>query len=109
VVRQPNRAPGECWQPFKRLLERRSLQDLVRKADLACIEAEQDRELSAGGIARRRAELCDQVLRKRRNFEPFEIAERALTENVNALERLSDRNPEQVQMLQRLKQALTDP
>jgi hypothetical protein len=78
------------------------------RVDLDCAEAEQDHELSAGGIARRRAELCDQAMSKLANFRPFEIAEQTLTNNINALERLSDPDPQQAEMLQRLKQALRD-
>ena len=85
-----------------------ALQDLVRSVDIACIEVEQSRELSPGAIARRRADFCDQALRKLVNFPAFEIAEKTLSENIVALERLSDRNPEQVQMLQKLTQALHD-
>ena len=48
-----------------------ALQDLVRSLDVACLEAEHDREPPAGGIARRRAELCDQALRKLVNFQTF--------------------------------------
>jgi hypothetical protein len=85
-----------------------ALQNLVRNVDLGCLEAEQDRELSAGGIARRRAELCDQALKKLVNFQPFEIAKKRLTENSDALERLSHRDPEEVQMLQKLTRAFHD-
>ena len=85
-----------------------ALQALVRGVDVACVEAEQDRELSAGRIVRRRAELGDQVLRKLVNFRPFGIAEQALSENIVALERLSQRDPEQIQMLDKSKQALVD-
>jgi hypothetical protein len=34
----------------------------IRNLDVARAEAEQDRELSASGIARRRAEICDQAM-----------------------------------------------
>ena len=40
------------------------------------------------------------------NFRPLEIAEQALTNNINALEGLSDPDPQQAEMLQKLKQAL---
>ena len=85
-----------------------ALQDFVRNVDSAVSRWSRDRELSAGAIARRRAELCDQALRKLVNFPAFEIAEKALSENIVALERLSNRDPEQVQMLQKLTQALHD-
>ena len=45
-----------------------ALQDLVRSLDVACLKAEHDRVLPTGGIARRRAELCDQTLRKLADF-----------------------------------------
>ena len=54
-----------------------ALQDLIRSVDVACMKARQDRELSAGGIARR-AEICDQALSKLVNFRAFEIAEKAM-------------------------------
>ncbi len=85
-----------------------ALQDFVRNVDLRCREAEQDRELAAGAIARRRTTIGDEAMSELANFRLFEIAERALTANIDALERLSDRDPEQAQMLERLKQALTD-
>lgn len=53
-------------------------------------------------------ELCDRALKKLVDFRPFEIAEKALTENIVALERLRDRDPEQAQALEKLKLALTD-
>lgn len=74
--------------------------------DVACGEAEHDREPSAGGIARRRAKLCDQALRTLANFRPFDIAQKALSENIVALETLNYRSPEQVKMLQKVTQAL---
>ena len=59
-------------------------------------------------VARRRAELCDQAMTKLINFRPSDIAEKALAENIDALERLTDRDTEQVQMHDKLKQALRD-
>lgn len=85
-----------------------ALQDLVRRLDVACVEVEQSCELSAGDIARRRANFCDQALRKLVNFAAFEIAAKALSENIVVLERLSARDPEQARMLQKLTQALHD-
>jgi hypothetical protein len=60
------------------------------------------------GIARRRAEICERTLIQLANFRSFEIAERALSESISSLERLSCRDPQQVQMLERLTQALKD-
>ena len=85
-----------------------ALKHLVRKSDLACAEVAEDRKLSAGAIADRRSEIRDQALKQLVNFPALETAEKALIANIEALERLSERDPEQVQMLQMLKQALTD-
>ncbi len=85
-----------------------ALHVLVRKADFDCAAAEKDSKLFAGGIARRRAEICDHAMLRLTNFGPFQIAEKSVSDKINSLERLSDRDPEQVQMLQRLKRALTD-
>lgn len=42
------------------------------------------------------------------SFAAFESAEKALSENIAALKNLSNRDSEQVQMLQKLTQALHD-
>ena len=42
------------------------------------------------------------------DFRPFEIPEKALTDNVIALERLSDPDPRQALMRDKLNQALRD-
>jgi hypothetical protein len=105
-LRWPKRGTAIVWTKAHDCVD--ALQDLVRSVDTACIEVEQSRELSPGAIARRRAEVCDQALSKLVNFSAFEIAENALSENIVALERLSNRDPEQVQMLQKLTQALHD-
>ena len=105
-LRWPKRGTTIAWTTAHECVE--ALQDFVRDVDLGCLEAEQDRQLSAGAIARRRAEICDQALRKLANFPAFDIAENTLSENIVALERLSNRNPEQVKMLQKLTQALHD-
>ncbi len=68
----------------------------------------EDPELNASGIACRLTEICDQALRKLMKFAPFEIATKAVTESIVTLERLTDRDPEQVQQLQKLKQAFQD-
>ena len=105
-MRWPQSGASVAWTKAQYSVD--VLQDLVRSLDIACVEAEQSRELSAGAVVRRRAELCDQALRKLLNFAAFEIAEKALSENIVALESLSNRNPEQAQMLQKMMQALHD-
>ncbi len=42
------------------------------------------------------------------NFRPFEVAEKVLSENIAALERLNERSPEQARMLEKLTKALAD-
>lgn len=105
-LRWPESGSSIAWTKAHDCVD--AFQDVIRKVDLGCLEAEQSRELFAGGIARRRAELCDQALRNLVNFQPFEIAKKRLTENIDALESLSNRDPEQVQLLEKLTQALRD-
>jgi hypothetical protein len=105
-ARWPEPGTGSVWAAAHHCVD--AWHNLIRKVDLDCSEAEQNPDLSASAIARRRAELSDQAMSKLANFRPFEIAEQTLTNNINALERLSDPDPQQAQMLQRLKQALRD-
>ncbi len=105
-LRFPESGTSVAWSTAHHCVN--AFKHLVRKVDLACSEVEENAALSVTGITRRRAEICDQALRKLANFPAFETAEKALIANIEALERLSERNPEQVQMLQMLKQALTD-
>ncbi len=105
-ARWPEPSAGSTWETAHRCVH--ALQNFVRGVDNACGEVEADEELSAPAIARRRSEICDQSLRKLLNFAAFEIAEKALTRDIDALERLSDRDPEQAQMLQKLTKVLAD-
>jgi hypothetical protein len=105
-LRWPESGSSATWAKAHDCVD--ALQDLVRKVDVRCGEAEQDRELFASGLTRRRAGICDQAMITLANFKPFGIAEKALIENIDALERLSDRDPEQIQMHQKLKQGLRD-
>jgi transposase len=50
-------------------------------------------------LAHGRAKLCDQALRKLTNLRTFDIAQKGQNEKHYALERPSDRDPEQLQML----------
>ena len=102
-LRWPERGTASAWTDAHNCVG--ALQELVRNVDLGCLKAEQDRELSSGAIARRRAEICDQAMIKLANFPAFHIAEKTLFENIVALE---NRDPEQVQMLRKLTQALHD-
>ncbi len=103
-LRWPESGSSVAWTRAHDCVD--DLQDLVRKVDRDCFEAEQNRELSANAIRQRRAAIGEQALRKLVNSRSFEVAEKAVTENIDVLERLSDRDPEQVQMLQKLTHAL---
>jgi hypothetical protein len=105
-ARWPEPGAGSGWTAAHRCVD--GWHSLVRQADLACSEAEADPELTASGIARRRAEICDRTMIMMANFKLFEIAEGTLSKNIDSLERLSDRGPEQVQMLLKLNQARED-
>ena len=85
-----------------------ALQDLVRKVDLGCLEAEQDRKSSASSIARRRTEVCDKAMTELVSFRLFQIAERAMAENIDLLERRTCVDAQQAQMQQNLTKALAD-
>ncbi len=85
-----------------------ALKDLVRKVDFDCCEVEQDREVSSSAMHQRLSQIYDRSMIRLANFRPFQIAEKALNENIDALDRLSDRDPEQAQMLQKLTTALAD-
>jgi hypothetical protein len=105
-ARWPEPGAANVWAAAHSCVD--ALQNLVRQVDFDCAEVEQDRDHSASAIASRRAELCDQAMSKLANFGPFEIAEKALTQNIDALERLSDPDPQQAQMHQKLMRALRD-
>ena len=68
-LRWPERGTAIAWTRAHECVD--ALQDFVRDVDLGCLKAEQDRELSAGAIARRRAEICDQVMIKLATFRLF--------------------------------------
>jgi hypothetical protein len=63
------------------------LRGLVRTVDNGCIEAEQDTDLNPDGIARRREALGRQALSELENWPPLRAAERAITENIEYLEK----------------------
>jgi hypothetical protein len=58
-IRWPEPRASVAWAKAHDCVD--ALQNLIRQVDRACLEAERDRELSAGGIPRRRTEICDQA------------------------------------------------
>ncbi len=105
-VRWPEPSAGNIWAAAHRCVD--AWHDLVRKIDADCAEVEEDPQLSANGIARRRAEICDQALRKLVNSRPFDSAETTLTSEIDALDRLTAPNAQQSQMHQNMTKALAD-
>jgi hypothetical protein len=82
--------------------------DALQIVDLDYLQAEQNKELSAGTIRRRRMEICEEAMKTLASFKAFHIAEKAVIENIVSLERLNDRDHEQVQMHEKLGRALRD-
>jgi hypothetical protein len=105
-LRWPQSGASTAWTTVHDCVD--AYRDLVRSIDIACVEAEQNRQLSSSDIVRRRAALCDDALRRLANFRPLEAAETALTEEINALERLRDRDAQQVQMHVTSRRAVRD-
>jgi hypothetical protein len=63
------------------------LRALIRVVDDGCLQAEQNADLSPEGIARRREAVGRQALSESENWPPERAAERAITENIDFLER----------------------
>ncbi len=105
-VRWPGPEAGTAWAAAHRCVD--AWHEFVRKLDRDCTEAEQNSDLSASAIARRRDQLCDQAMSELARFRPFEIAEEALISNIAARESLSDPDPQQAKMHDKLRQALRD-
>jgi hypothetical protein len=85
-----------------------ALQNLVRKVDLGCLDAERDRKSPASSIARRRTEVCDKAMTELVSFRLFQIAEKVVTEKIDLLERRTSVDAQQAQMQQNLAKALAD-
>ena len=85
-----------------------ALQNLVRKVDFDCLEAEQHRESSASSIARRRTEFCDKAMAELATFGPLQIAEKVMTEKIDLLKTQTGVDAQQAQMQQNLTRALAD-
>ena len=83
-MRWPERGTTVVWSKLHDAVD--ALQNVVRDVDQGCLEAEQDPELSAGGIARRRIGLGEQALRQLADFKPVLTAERAVNENIDKFE-----------------------
>jgi len=63
------------------------LRGLIRTVDDGCVAAEQDTDLNPDGIARRRQTLGRQAISELANWPPLQATERAVTENIEYLEK----------------------
>jgi len=83
MLRWPEAEVGgtAAWDRLRECVE--ALRDLVRSVDSNCLQIEQNRNISRGSIAQQRARLGDQALAKLASFRPFQIAEKAVTENID--------------------------
>jgi hypothetical protein len=66
------------------------------------LEVEQNSEFSSDAIRRRRAEACDKTMTRLASLKAFHIAEKALVDNIALLERLSEPDPQQAQVHDKL-------
>ena len=99
-LRWPAPGTNSAWTKAHACVD--AFHDVIRKVDLGCLEAEQDRVLSASGIARRRAELCNQAMTKLASLTPFQIAEKAIIERIDLPERPTGLDTQKAQMTKAL-------
>ncbi len=95
--RWPERSVGSVWSKAHDCID--AWKNVVRKVDS---------EVSVSATVRQLGAICERTLIQLANFKPFEIAEKALSDNISLLEKLDYRDPQQVQMLKTLTRALKD-
>jgi hypothetical protein len=66
-LRFPESGTSVAWAKAHDCID--SLEDLARKVDRDCLQAEQNEELPAEVIRRRRAAICDNAMLKLTNFD----------------------------------------
>ena len=74
-----------AWDRLREAVD--ALRSLVRVVDDRCLQAEQNQDLSPGGVARRRTELGRQALTELASFKPFQLAEKAVSNDLALLEK----------------------
>jgi len=103
----PNAQSSKVWTAVHDCIL--AYETVVRDVESACMAFERDKDdLSPDAIRRRRSQICEQGLARLVGFRPLEMAEKALTQRISALESLNERNSEQVRSLNQLTQALAD-
>ena len=105
-VRWPESSTAGVWSKLHYAVD--ALHALARAVDEDCAAAEGNRCLSPDDIAQQRAAFGNQALTQLESFKTFQIAEKVVTENIDLLERLTHRDPEQVEAHQKLTKALVD-
>jgi hypothetical protein len=105
-VRWPEASFATTWAMAHGCVD--ALQELVRNVDADCLQVEQNKDLSASAIRRHRSEICDKAMAKLASFQRFDVAEKAMVDNIDLLERLSDPDPQRAQVRDKLKEALRD-
>ncbi|MEH2573475.1 hypothetical protein [Bradyrhizobium sp. AZCC 1708] len=73
-----------AWDRLRECVD--ALRGLVSTSNAHCLEAEQDQDLSPEGVIRRRTQLGHQALTELANFKPFQLAEKAVANNLAHLE-----------------------
>lgn len=84
MLRWPAEAKTIAWDRLRECVG--ALRGLVYTANGYCLEAEQDRDLSREGIIRRRTKIGQQALSELQDFKPFQLSEKAVTQDVGQLE-----------------------
>ena len=90
VARWIERGTTPAWTSAHDCVD--AFKGLVREVDLACLQIEENKEFSSDAIRRRRVEICDKAIAKLDNFKAFYVAERAIVDEINLLERRSYRD-----------------
>lgn len=84
-LRWPESSTTIAWRRLHECVD--ALHGLLQTVDHACAEAEQNADFSSSGIARRRTELGRQALNEMVQFKPFLAAERAVTNDIDLIEK----------------------
>jgi hypothetical protein len=103
-VRWPGAGADPAWAAAHGCVH--AYENVVRDAESRCMAVEQN--LAGDALRHRRVEIREKALAKLVDFRPLEVAQKALSERIRALESLDNRTPEQVKTLQQQKQALGD-
>jgi len=105
VLRWPDANKG-VWRTLRDCVQ--SLHALGRRLDERCMEVERDTALDRKSIERQRNELGSAALLELSSFKPFQIADKAASEEINLLEQQPYRTAQEVQAYNALIKARAD-